>query len=394
MAYLLEKKTRNPETGREEPYWRLGWRLNGKQQTLALGFVSRQEAQRLLKMHEGNRAREEAPTPTAQPSPPVAPSLEQFMGQEFLPHTERSGRAPKTILSARTSSAHLVRLMGSVCLTAIGDPQIQAYILARKKEGVRTRTIQIELGHLQQLLLLAEQTRVIPTAPKVSKPRRTDQRPHRFHSPEESAKLVQALPWQSEPSSALAIYTAIELGMRSGEIMSRRWKDIRWKQGEHGALWVGERVGADGEREWTTKTKQGRTVPLTPGLREAILAQWVRLGQPEDGWIFDSDRNRGHPITSFKASLQKACERAGVPELHPHALRHSWATRMAMGGVPKAVTMAIGGWRSPAVLEGVYQHSISGLEAEAVLRVSVPHRPLPEDEVGVRRGVLLQMNKK
>ena len=236
---------------------------------------------------------------------------------------------------------------------------------------------------------LAERKGVIAAIPRIEKPRRTDQWPHRFHRPEESARLLAALPWEQEPTSALAIYTAMEVGMRSGEILALRWKDLRWTQGESGALWVGEHLDQDGAQEWTTKTRRGRTVPLTPGLREAMQRQWVRLGQPEDGWIFESDRNSGRPATSFKASLKKACARAGVPLLHPHALRHTWATRMAIGGIPKMVTMSLGGWRTPAVLEKIYQHSVSELEVEAMARMAV----VPAREPG-ERGKILKMDHK
>ena len=77
------------------------------------------------------------------------------------------------------------------------------------------------------------------------------------------------------------------------------------------------------------------------------------------GWIFPSPRDPAKPRGNFKGALKFACERAGLPHLNPHALRHSFASRMAAKRVPRVVTAAIGGWSpTSAVLSEVYELAI------------------------------------
>ena len=192
--------------------------------------------------------------------------------------------------------------------------------------------------------------------------------------------LLKNLPWQQDPVSSLAIYMALDLGLRKGELLSRRWEDVRLKQGQQGALWVGTRV-ENGEVTWKTKTKSSRTIPLTPGLRMALEEELIRQGQPTTGWVFPSSKVPENPLGTFRGTLVAACKRAGLPVLHPHALRHTWATRMAVKGVPRPITMALGGWKSPSVLETVYQHSVSDLEAGAIAGAA-----LPKVERGAEKG--------
>ncbi|HNC97854.1 MAG TPA: site-specific integrase, partial [Myxococcota bacterium] len=303
-------------------------------------------------------------------SPPSCPSLAEYLESRVIPYLEARGRAEKTMVSVRTSKKHLVRLMGDRKLSEVSPAIVDAYVSVRRKEKAKGRTIQIEFGPLLLALKLALKDGLIPALPSLHRPTADDSRPHVFLTEEQSMKLLKELPWQLEPASAMAIYTCLELGTRRGECLSRRWEDIRWNQGDYGAIHIGRRV-KDGATTWNTKTRVSRTVSLTPGLKTALQEWWLRQGRPDEGWIFPSPFHPEQPLGNFKKSLKEACRRAGVPLLHPHALRHSWATRAAIAGVPKVIAMAVGGWKDPRTLEGVYQHSVSELEAQAVVKNSL-----------------------
>ena len=366
MASLNNTKRKNPATGKVELYWRIEWRLSGRKLGRALGFMQKREAERLFAAFL--IAGEDQPPKIA---PASKPSLQAWIGERYLPSVAERGAAEKTVISAKTSARNLVRLLGTLPLDGIDRAAGERYVSARKEEGAKTRTIQIELGTLTQALRLAVEAGELPELPKLRRPPNTDAKPARWLSAEESARLLAALPWETEPVSALAIYIGLELGMRSGEILSRRWEDVRWGQTQCGAIHVGSRVDAEGKATWQTKTRRARTVPLTGALLERLRAEWQRQGSPERGWLLPG-RVEGNPLRTFKKGLAVACARAGLAPIHPHALRHSWATRMAIAGAPRATTQALGGWTSPRVLEAVYQHSVTELEAQALQMASVP----------------------
>lgn len=364
MPSLNGLKRKNPETGKIETYWRIEWRENGHKRGMALGYIPKKEAETLLAAHIVDQARQ----PTVIDS---KPSLGDWLKNRLLPWLEAQGKAAKTLISARNSLAHLQRLLGERKLDQVGTAEGDTYTATRKKEGARSRTIQIELGFLTQGLRLAADEGVLTKMPKIRKPANTDARPAKFLTEAESARLLEFLPWKREPSTALAIYLALELGLRSGEILSRRWEDIRWGQTSYGALHIGPRQAEDGTLIWQTKTRRARTLPLTAGLASQLRAWWEQCGNPETGWLLRG-RVPDRPLTSFKKGLHAACRAAGIAVIHPHALRHSWATRLAIAGVPRATTQTLGGWTSPRVLEAVYQHSTTEMEAEALEIASVP----------------------
>ena len=62
-------------------------------------------------------------------------------------------------------------------------------------------------------------------------------------------------------------------------------------------------------------------------------------------------------MVTFKKALANACIAAKLPVLHPHALRHTAATRWAWDHVEVPTMMALGGWKTPYVPLTVYAQS-------------------------------------
>jgi hypothetical protein len=62
---------------------------------------------------------------------------------------------------------------------------------------------------------------------------------------------------------------------------------------------------------------------------------------------------------SVNAIIKQRGLMAGIPHLHPHALRHAWAHRMLSNGVGEGDVMVLGGWSSRAMLSryGAYAAS-------------------------------------
>jgi integrase len=97
------------------------------------------------------------------------------------------------------------------------------------------------------------------------------------------------------------------------------------------------------------KTKRAFGFPLSAQVI-ALLRSLTR----EHERVFLRD---GKPITgTFNAkAFRKARERAGLPGLRWHDLRHSFASSLARAGASTTVLMAMGGWTSPK-MPGRYAH--------------------------------------
>lgn len=376
MAWLTEVKRLNKETAKKEVYFAIQWREGGKTRTRGIGFIQLTEAKQLLKMFEGRLASGEAVEPTStapgsaaiEASVPEGRTLGAYLAEVYLPVVARD-KAAGTARSARCAQRSLTKEFGNVSLGAITFKLVDAYFTKRRSTGRRPRTVAIELwllrGCLQHAVNCGDLPSGMPLLPTV---RTGDRYVSPYLTPEQSVRVLEALrpgreqphvvtrgapPLQRDRLTFTAVLMALNTGMRKGEILTRGWEDVRWSTGTHGTIIV----AAKSEIGFEVKTRRSRAIPLTPDLRAELAALHREVGTPERGWIFPADHDASVPRRDFKKGLANACRRAGVPVVHPHALRHTWATRLATAGVDRRTLMDLGGWTSSSVLDEIYSHA-------------------------------------
>jgi integrase len=161
----------------------------------------------------------------------------------------------------------------------------------------------------------------------------TPHRDIRFLEIEEVEALIRATTDDDLGRTDAAIFlTAAMTGLRQGELIALRWRDVDWA---NGLL----RVRYSYSRGQLTRPKSRgseRAVPM-PDRVAAALDQHFK-----DSWCQgDDDLVFRHPVTGnfYVAStllirFKEALDRAGVRRVRFHDLRHTFATRMAAVGVP------------------------------------------------------------
>ena len=111
------------------------------------------------------------------------------------------------------------------------------------------------------------------------------------------------------------------LGLRGGEVAAIQLEDVDWRAGE-------VMVRGKGSRH--------ERLPLPADVGEA-LAGWLRSGRPRCQSAFAFTRVRaphdGLSATAVTGIVRRACERAEVPIVGAHRLRHTAATGMLRAGV-------------------------------------------------------------
>jgi integrase len=112
------------------------------------------------------------------------------------------------------------------------------------------------------------------------------------------------------------------------------------------------------------KNGRSRTVPLNSTVRAALAR---RLEDRPSGPVFA--RRGGKPYRSIRKGFRLACEAAGLKDVSPHVLRHTFASRLAMAGVDPRTIQELGGWRSLAMVER-YTHLSPTHKAAAVERIA------------------------
>lgn len=130
-------------------------------------------------------------------------------------------------------------------------------------------------------------------------------------------------------------------GLRVSELLRLRLGDVDFQRGI---------VAAFG------KGKKRRLVPLADvslkHLEEYLLALRQARVVPSDGWVFPSASGRPYSRQMFWKLVQRTARRAGLPEqVHPHRLRHSFATHLLRGGADLRSVQALLGHSDVATTE-------------------------------------------
>ena len=128
------------------------------------------------------------------------------------------------------------------------------------------------------------------------------------------------------------------------------------------------------------KTDAGqRAVALGPQVIKALqaveaeqAAQKRLLGPDyyDQGLVFA--QSNGKPLHAWHVThrvLRRLCERAGVPRLTFHQLRHLHASYLALAGVPVRVAQERLGHSSARITQEIYQHTLAGQQHDAARAV-------------------------
>jgi len=151
--------------------------------------------------------------------------------------------------------------------------------------------------------------------------------------------LLAALPQRFHP----IVTTAIDTGLRQGELLRLTWQVVEWTIG---VLTIHE-----------TKACERRRVPMNSTV-QTLLAGMRDAGKP-----VPTDRVFPHDHRYLRRDFAKAVDRANLAPFRFHDLRHTFASRLAMNGVNDRTLMALGGWKSPRMLDRYAHLSLAHLMA-------------------------------
>ena len=158
-------------------------------------------------------------------------------------------------------------------------------------------------------------------------------------------------------------YIELATGLRRGELLGLKWEDIDFTAQ---TLRVRRQVGRiNGEvREAPLKTKNAyRTISL--GTDTVDILKQQREKQPSSAYVFPGPT--GGPIApdSVLHMLHRVLDRAGLPEIRFHDLRHTFATLALQNGVDvKTVSGMLGHFSAGFTLD-TYAHVTTAAQKKA-----------------------------
>lgn len=192
------------------------------------------------------------------------------------------------------------------------------------------------IGFLHSIFAFAERRELVSSNPckLVDKPRVRDGGRIRFLTREGLEALVGAVRSDrvlAETDRRLYL-TAALTGLRQGELLALRWKDIDW---DVRRIRVRESL-VRGAFTTPKSTRSSRSVPLASRVADELAEHRARsaFSGPDD--LVFCHPVLGKPLERSRLfrRFKEAASAAGFPDLRFHDLRHTFGTRMAAAGVP------------------------------------------------------------
>jgi integrase len=252
------------------------------------------------------------------------------------------------------------RLVSSISRADL-DSFRNARIDATRKTGRRgsPSTVNHELWMLKKLVNRAVESGYLRGAPFVIKKKDLIPCPKGRVSylelAEARALLEAARASTRSPLLYPVVLTALETGMRRGEILGLKWADVDLKLRK---IYLGKCADTGASQ---VKDGDRRFVPISEKLARTLQVVIRILGNP---YVFPGPD--GKPMHDNRTGFALALEAAGITRsFHFHDLRHTFATHALLGGTPIEVLAKILGHSTTAMTE-IYAHVLAGREQAAV----------------------------
>lgn len=259
-------------------------------------------------------------------------------GERYLRHLEVvMERKPSTIQDYRIMlNRHLTPFFGERPLDRIKPDEVVAYMAAKQRAGLSSKTINNHLNFMHGLFRYAVKrgwTSGNPVA-AVDRPRDAGADPDiRFLDLAEFEALLRAVPDDVLGTTEVTLYRAAGMtGLRQGELFALRWRDVDWAAG---VIRVRRNYtrGAFG----TPKSRRSsRAVPMADRLAAELERHFQASAHRGDDDLVFCHPQTGHVLDAsrIRKRYKAALVRAGLRDVRFHDLRHTFGTHMAAAGAP------------------------------------------------------------
>jgi integrase len=269
---------------------------------------------------------------------------------------------------------HIIPGIGSTELQRLDGTVIDGFYATRRKMGLASLTLHHIHSLLRQVLASAVKAKKLarsPIADIETKPKAKRQDKIEVLSEAELAKLLDHLKghWLYMPT-----LLAANTGMRRGEILGLRWRDI-----DAATLQVCQTVQEVGGKLIlkTPKTdRSARTINVPASLlpelerhRKEQLEQRLKLGlggRPE--LVFTSPLGAMLKPDSFSEAFANKVAELDIKQITFHGLRHTHITHLLKSGVPVHVVSARAGHAKASTTLDTYSHLLGDEDAGAAVK--------------------------
>ncbi|MFG0916864.1 tyrosine-type recombinase/integrase [Pseudomonas sp. CJQ_11] len=322
----------------------------GRKKTLGrVGILTIEQARQEATQYLAEARKHGEPTAVSQGRRGAAlPSLRDFITDTYLPWFKAHHRGYEK--TAHTLANNFETIM-SQRIDAITGRDLEQIRTAWLQSGNKPATVNRKMGSISGVFSRAVEWEIITTHPmaKLKQLKVDNKGVVRYLSGDENQQLRKALDdrqdearadresantWRTArgrkllPSFAGRVFTdhlkpmvllSLNTGIRRGELFNLEWPRVNFAT---------KTITIIGD---TAKTNETRHIPLNKEALETLQV-WQRECQKKSGFVFPS--SDGGRLEDVKSAWLGLLERAGITDFRWHDMRHDFASRLVMAGVP------------------------------------------------------------
>lgn len=375
----------------------VGWRVRV---TYPDGSTQRQSGT-AQNMTEARAAVRQAQEDAAKGRRPLADRLTvaEMVGEHIA--AMRGAWADRTLWNnEKLYTRYIAEDLGNLRAAGIDPKRLRDYFAALEARGLGDsgrRQVHSLLGAAYKRAIADGLLRDNPT--QYARPQKSkDAAPKLKHfTPEELARFIETA---KEDRWALPLAFMGMTGLRIGEALALTWDDVKE---EGGAVFVSiQKTRSEHEGKAYTnapKTEKGkRLVPLSPEALEVLEAMRGHIVTEAriHGKVWPKGKGPLFPSAlsgefmrqdTARHVMRDVCQRAGLPLLSPHALRHSAGTYLISRGEDPVTVAAVLGHAQVTTTLNIYAHALPDKVKGAAFGVSdLRASNAAKEEKGVKKG--------
>jgi integrase len=293
------------------------------------------------------------------------------VSRRYRLHAERLGRKRSTIQNIESETrVHLAPFFGDKAMDSIQPADVTDFILVLEDKDLAAKSIRNIVGTLSALFNFAKSPQrgwaAVNPCEGVDLPAVSQTEEIRFLTLDEVEALVEhARPGPFQALDRAVFLTAAMTGMRKGELLALRWRDVDWPAARVRV----RRNYVRGEFGTPKSRRSTRSVPMA----DEVAGELDRLFQ-QSRHQADDDLVFAHPVSggplppaNVMRRMRAALKAAGLDSSHRfHDLRHTFGTRMAAAGVAPRTLQEWLGHKDLATTQIYSDYMPSMREAEMV----------------------------